>query len=251
MQDEERIEETRAPLVAHLVELKKRLIICVAAFAVATIVSYLFVEHIYAFLVKPLADATHEEGRRMIYTGLTEAFITYLKLAAFSGFIVSFPVFAWQIYSFISPGLYSKEKKIALPYIIIAPVFFMAGALLAYYGIFPMAWKFFLSFEGGGAIPIQLEAKVSEYLSLVVSLILAFGLAFQLPVALALLAQGGVIGAGWLAEKRRYAIVFIFIVAAVITPPDVLSQIALAVPLVLLYELSIFWCRRIERSRNA
>lgn len=245
-------ETTRAPLIAHLRELKRRLIIAGLAYLGAAILSYLFAEEIYRFLVHPLAEAYGPEKGRLIYTSLTEAFITYIKLACFGGVVVAFPVLAWQVYAFIAPGLYHKEKRVVLPYLVVSPTLFILGAALAYYFVFPLAWKFFLSFEAPpveGSLPIQMEARVSDYLSLVTQFILGFGLAFQLPVLLTLLARAGLIETAMLKGKRRYAIVLIFFASAVLTPPDIMSQICLALPLILLYELSILACGHIERQR--
>jgi len=234
------------PLRHHLIELKRRLIICIITYAVATTLCYLAASHIYAFLVQPLANAfPNPEHRRMIYTGLTEAFVTYLKLAIFAGFFISFPVIASQFYLFMAPGLYKKERRALIPYLVAAPILFITGAAFAYYVIFPAAWKFFLSFEspgGEGGLPIQLETKVSDYLSIVMHLMMAFGLSFQLPVVLVLLVKAGMLTIEQLKRGRRYAVVIIVTVAAFITPPDIFSQIALSVPLYLLYEMSILFC---------
>jgi sec-independent protein translocase protein TatC len=239
----------KRPLLEHLIELRRRFMIMVVSFFLCVGVCYAFAPEIYSFLVKPLAQSFPDTNhRRLIYTGLAEAFFTYLKIAMFGGFILAFPVIAGQLYLFIAPGLYKRERRLVGPYLVAAPVLFALGAALCYYYIFPMAWRFFIGFEsanGAGGLPIQLEAKVSEYLSLVTHLILAFGLSFQLPVILALLTQSGMLKVATLKKGRRYAIVGISAIAAIITPPDVFSMVALAVPMVVLYELSILICSRL------
>lgn len=241
------------PLIEHLTELRKRLLWSVIIMALGAGIAYHFVEDIYGFLVQPLADAMGpNDSQRLIYTDLTEAFFTYVKVAVFAGCFLTFPFVATQLWLFISPGLYKREKKAVLPFMVAAPVMFFLGGALVYYFVIPNAWKFFLSFQSMGGdtvLPIQLEARVSDYLSLVMVLIFAFGLAFQMPIILALLAKAGVITADWLAKKRRYAIVLIFIVAAIITPPDVISQISLAIPLMILYELSILLIRHTSSQK--
>lgn len=243
------IEHSRAPLIQHLVEFRSRLMKSCLALVAGFGVSYYYSDKIYAFLVQPLAAAyPNPESRRLIYTSLTEAFLTYVHLSLFSGFFLAFPVIAWQLYMFLAPGMYKNERRVLLPYLIISPILFFLGAALAYYYIFPQAWKFFVSFEtpGVGTLPIQLEAKVSEYLALSMQMLLAFGLAFQLPVLLTLLTRVGLASSRALAKGRRYAVLVIVVAAAFLTPPDVLSQIGLSIPLYLLYELSIIACRRIE-----
>lgn len=235
------------PIIGHIVELRKRLIWIIAAMAVGTAVCFVFVEDIYSFLVQPLATAMDGQStQRLIYTGLTEAFFTYIKVAFFAGIFLTFPILLLQIWLFIAPGLYKAEKRAFLPFLIATPVLFFAGGAIVYYVVMPMAWPFFLSFQTGAeetTLPIQLEARVSEYLDLIMTLIFAFGLCFQLPVLLTLMGKAGLVSADWLASKRKYALIITFIIAAFLTPPDVISQITLAVPILGLYELSILLIR--------
>lgn len=239
------INDKPMPLLDHLIELRTRLLWSMGAFMLCFFLCYYFSKQIYSFLAQPLADILINRGgnRRLIYTALYEAFFTYLKVSFFGAAFLAFPVIASQIYMFVAPGLYRSEKRAFLPFLLATPVLFVGGAALAYYFVFPAAWTFFLSFEtsdGAGGLPVQLEAKVSEYLGLVMRLIFAFGLAFQLPVLLTLLAKVGIITQAGLKKYRRYAYVGMFIIAAIITPPDVITQTGLAIPLILLYEVSIF-----------
>lgn len=244
-------EASRKPLAGHLIELRRRLLLAFGAMVLGTILCFFFVEEIYGFLVRPLADAMGEGStNRLIYTGLTEAFFTYMKVAFFAGVFLTFPFFALQIWGFIAPGLYRNEKHAFLPFLVATPVLFFLGGACVYYLVMPMAWPFFLSFQSMGAdttLPIQLEARVGEYLDLVMVLIFAFGLCFQLPVILTLLGKAGLVNSASLARKRKYAIIATFIVAAFLTPPDVISQVLLAIPILGLYELSIILVRSIEK----
>ncbi len=239
------------PLVAHLLELRSRLLWSFLFFVASFAVLYPFSQNLFAYLVAPLADLLGDENaageaRRLIYTGLPEAFLTYLKVTLFAAFFLSFPLLAIQIWRFIMPGLYKSERKTFFVFMIVTPLLFSVGAGFAFYGIIPMAWKFFLSYESSAAVTglaIQLEARVSEYLSMTLQMMIAFGFCFQLPLILILLAKLEVLTSRSLAEKRRYAIVLILIASAVLMPPDVLSMMGLAIPLYGLYELSILLVR--------
>ncbi|MFA7275690.1 MAG: twin-arginine translocase subunit TatC [Pseudobdellovibrionaceae bacterium] len=247
-------DDTPQPLFDHLNELRRRLLWAVLAFLGATGISYLYAQEIYGFLVEPLAQAMGEgSSHRLIYTNLTEAFFTYLKVAMFTGAFITCPFVLIQIWLFVAPGLFPKEKKAVVPFLISAPLLFFAGGAIVYKIVLPMAWAFFLSFQSSGdmtTLPVVLEPRVGEYLDLVMVLIFAFGLCFQMPVVMGLLALAGLVTPEFLAGKRRYAIVMIFVVAAIITPPDVISQIALAIPLCLLYEISVWVVKRIHHDRH-
>ena len=247
--------KNKQPLLEHLIELRSRIIKTMIMIIVFFIFFYIFADNIYNFLVKPYANAVAgEEGRRLIFTALHETFFTYIRVAIFASLFVSLPFLLIQLWIFIAPGLYKNEKNVVLPYLLATPVLFILGSALVYYLIMPLAIKFFLSFEsigGNGALPIQLEAKVNEYLSLIMRLILAFGLCFQLPVALTLMARVGLVSSEGLKKNRKYVIVGIFAIAAILTPPDPISQIGLGIPILLLYELSIIAVSFIEKRKNS
>lgn len=248
-------ESAMQALTAHVVELRKRILWSFVAMVLGTAVCFIFKEQIFSFLVQPFADAMHKVGgtNRMISTGSTEIFMTYLRVSFFAGCFLTFPFLLWQVWMFVAPGLYKNEKQVFFPYLVATPVLFFLGGAMVYYLIMPAAWTFLLHFQSSGentALRIDHEQSVGEYLSVVMTLIFVFGLSFQLPVLMTLMARAGLLGAQAMRNFRKYAIVAIFCVAAVITPPDVFSQIALAIPLCGLYELSIFLVSRIEKARN-
>jgi len=247
--------EKKSSFIEHLTELRSRLVRSIIYLFLFFVVCYFFAENIYSFLVAPYAEAVKEDGldRRMIFTALHETFITYLKVAFFAAMFISSPIILTQIWKFVAPGLYKNEKKALLPYLIATPTLFLLGGMLVYYLIMPLAIKFFLTFETSAQLnnlPIQLEAKVNEYLSLIMRLIFAFGISFQLPVLLSLLARVGFIDSKYLKERRKYVIVIIFAVAALLTPPDPITQIGLGIPLLILYELSILSVSLIEKKKK-
>jgi sec-independent protein translocase protein TatC len=252
--DKNELSENKQPLLIHLVELRSRLIKTMIMITVLFVIFYFFADSIYNFLVQPYANAVEgEKGRRLIFTALHETFFTYIKVALFASLFISLPFLLIQLWIFVAPGLYKNEKNVVVPYLLATPILFILGSALVYYLIMPLAIKFFLSFEsigGNGALPIQLEAKVNEYLSLIMRLILAFGLCFQLPVALTLMARVGFVSSEGLRKNRKYVIVGVFAVAAILTPPDPISQIGLGIPILFLYELSIFAVSFIEKRKN-
>ena len=253
--DQSELNENKLPLLVHLVELRSRLIKTMIMITLLFVIFYLFADNIYNFLVQPYANAVEgEEGRRLIFTALHETFFTYIRVALFAALFISLPFLLIQLWIFVAPGLYKNEKNVVVPYLLATPILFILGSALVYYLIMPLAIKFFLSFEsigGNGALPIQLEAKVNEYLSLIMRLILAFGLCFQLPVALTLMARVGLVSSEGLKKNRKYVIVGIFAIAAILTPPDPISQIGLGIPILLLYELSIIAVSFIEKRKNS
>lgn len=252
--------DDRAPLLEHLIELRRRLLWSVGGIFVAFLACWGFASEIFEFLAQPLIDAFGDQAdAKLIYTSLTEKFFVDIKIAFYAGLFITFPLVGFQLWRFVAPGLYKNEQGALLPYMIASPILFFVGGMVVYYGIMPLAWKFFLGFQNTGAdaaaasdfVEIVALPKVSEYLSLVIKLIFAFGIFFQMPVALTLMGHAGIVSAEGLAKKRKYAIVIMFGVAAILTPPDIISQIGLALPGLLLYEISIQLVKRVERKREA
>lgn len=251
---EDELKGSEAPLIEHLIELRQRLIYSIIALVVLFILCFFVADHIYNFLLGPfIAAAGSPEAVRLIYTAPQEFFFTKLSVALFAAIFLAFPVIASQIYAFVAPGLYKNERMAFLPYLIATPICFLIGAAVVYYGVMPLALGFFLGMQqvDPTGVSIEMVTRVSEYLSLIMTLLLAFGVCFQMPVILTLLAQVGLIGVDNLKAWRRYAIVAIVIVAAFLTPPDPISQIGLAIPLLLLYELSVIAVRIVEKRRLA
>lgn len=247
------LDDSKAPLIEHLIELRQRLLWSVAALTVAFLISIFFADQIFGILVQPLTDAFPAGEGKLIYTKLYEAFFVEIKVAMFAAFLLAFPIISNQLWAFVAPGLYANEKKAFLPFLIATPVLFMAGASLAYFVVMPTAFKFFLGFEGPvGGLRQEALPAMGDYLSLVMQFILAFGVCFQLPVLLLLLNRAGIVTRKQLTGMRRYMIVAAFALAAILTPPDVVSQLMLGIPLVLLYESSlvIMWFTDRRKKRE-
>ncbi|MAG97208.1 MAG: twin-arginine translocase subunit TatC [Alphaproteobacteria bacterium] len=254
MATEANLEESKMPLLDHLIELRRRLVYSIAGFILAFFACFYVADELFNFLVAPLANLWEgEENRRLIFTALHEKFFTNIKVAFFAAAFISFPLVAAQFWTFVAPGLYKDEKRAMIPFLVATPILFLAGGALVYYMVMPVAWRFFASFQslgGGDELAIELLPKVGEYLSLVMRLIFAFGISFELPVVITLLARVGMTSSEGLKRKRRYAIVLAFVAAAILTPPDPLSQISLALPIIGLYEISIWSARLVERKRE-
>lgn len=245
------IDDTKAPLMEHLIELRQRLLRCVVALALGFVLCFVFSEQLFAILVHPLKEAFGAAGGKLVYTKLYEAFFVQVKIAIFGAFFLSFPIIANQLWAFVAPGLYAKEKKALLPFLLATPVLFVGGASFAYFLVMPTAFHFFLQFQGNaGGLELEALPSADAYLGLVMQFVLAFGISFLLPVLLMLLNHAGLVTREQLVGMRRYMIVAAFILAAVLTPPDVVSQLMLAIPLILLYELALIAMRFTDRRRE-
>ena len=251
--------EHNMTLLDHLIELRNRLLVSFCAFLLLFFLCFIkftsdnqnLADIVYNFLQAPLASQMLEKGGRMIYTALHEGFFTQVKVAFFISICISLPIFLTQIWRFVAPGLYLNEKKAFLPFLLATPILFVVGASMVYYIVVPLAWDFFLSFQAtgvDGSLPIELEPRISEYLSLIMKLIFAFGLCFELPVILLLLTKTGILTSDDLIKKRKYAILSAFVVAAILTPPDVISQVLLALPIIALYEISIILSKFVSKK---
>lgn len=246
------IDDTKAPLLDHLIELRARLVRCVIALVLSFAVCFYFASEIFGFLVRPLTDAFPPGEGRLVYTKLYEAFFVEVKVALFAAFFVSFPIIANQLWAFVAPGLYAREKKAFLPFLLATPVLFVGGAALAYYLVMPTAFHWMLGFEGErGGLQMEALPATGDYLALVMQFILAFGISFLLPVLLLLLNRAGIVSRAQLVKARRYVIVAVFVVAAIITPPDVISQLMLAIPMVLLFEGTLLFMRLSDRRAGS
>ncbi len=255
------IDDTTAPLIEHLAELRTRLIYSVLAFAVAMVLCFIVARPIFNFLAQPLARLLVENGQApdLIFTGLQQGFMVQIKISMFGGFVAAFPVIAYQLWRFVAPGLYRQEKHAFLPFLIASPALFLLGAAFAYYVILPLAFDFFLSFqqmapssfEAGDEVGIQFLGTINEYLGLTMKFVIAFGLCFQLPVLLTLMAKADLVTAKGLGDMRKYAIVGILTLAAIVTPPDVVTQVILFTVVYGLYEISILLVRMVDRKREA
>lgn len=253
-QNKQEGDDSRAPLMDHLLELRRRLMWCVFFLTIGFAVSFYYAEEIFGFLVQPLTHAFGEGEGRLIYTKLYEAFFVEIKVAVFAAFFIAFPLIANQLWMFVAPGLYAKEKRALLPFLLATPILFLTGAALAYYMVMPMAFQFFLQFEGeSGGLTMEALPAAGDYLSLVMQFILAFGVCFLLPVFLLLLNRAGIVQRQQLVTWRRYVILLSFIIGAILTPPDMISQVMLAVPLCLLFEVSllIMWFTEKKQLENA